>query len=244
MHNPISSSRSQPVWLFDLDNTLHNASHAVFPALNENMNVYMRHLFQQQGLNKTDEEVDALRAYYWRQYGTTLFGLVKHHQVNVTHFLQETHQFAQLEQMIVAEKQVKQVLRNLPGYKVILTNGPYAYAMKILQHLGIAGCFDQIVAVESMHVHGQIYPKPSLRFLTYLLAKHHWSPQQCILVEDTLSNLKVAKKAKLRTVWMTRFLKSNPRLSPQQLKRLQAMHPRYVDKKISSLRQLTRLFRV
>jgi FMN phosphatase YigB (HAD superfamily) len=24
------------VWLFDLDNTLHNASHAIFPAINDN----------------------------------------------------------------------------------------------------------------------------------------------------------------------------------------------------------------
>jgi putative hydrolase of the HAD superfamily len=29
------------VWLFDLDNTLHNASHAIFPAIMANMNVYI-----------------------------------------------------------------------------------------------------------------------------------------------------------------------------------------------------------
>lgn len=237
-------SSHQKVWLFDLDNTLHNASQAIFPALNANMNVYMRQLFKQQGLQKTDEEVDALRRYYWRYYGATLSGLVRHHQVDMVHFLQETHQFHQLEAMIFAEKRVRHIVKNLPGYKVVLTNGPYAYAMKVLHHLGIAECFDQVVSVESMHVHRQLYPKPSRRFLKCLMAKHGWTPQQCILVEDTLSNLKEAKKEQLKTVWMTRFLKSNPRLSHQQQKRLQAMHPAYVDKKIVSLRQLRRLFSV
>jgi putative hydrolase of the HAD superfamily len=27
----VNITRSSPVWLFDLDNTLHNASHAIFP---------------------------------------------------------------------------------------------------------------------------------------------------------------------------------------------------------------------
>lgn len=242
MQNHQHHSSRQTVWLFDLDNTLHNASHAIFPALNDNMNIYMRQMFQQQGIHKTDEEVDALRRFYWRYYGATLFGLAKHHHINIEHFLQETHHFTHIEHMIVAEKQVKHVLRTLPGYKVILTNGPRAYAKQVLTFLGIDRFFDAVISVESMHVHRALYPKPSRRFLTCLMAKHHWQPQQCVLVEDTLANLKAAKAEGLKTVWMTRFLKSNPRLGAVQLKRLQAMRPSYVDKKIVSLRQLHHLF--
>ena len=33
--------KQQPVWLFDLDDTLHNASHAIFPAIMERMNDYI-----------------------------------------------------------------------------------------------------------------------------------------------------------------------------------------------------------
>jgi len=41
---------SAPVWLFDLDNTLHHASVAIFPHLNRQMTQYlMRHL----GLSET-----------------------------------------------------------------------------------------------------------------------------------------------------------------------------------------------
>jgi hypothetical protein len=37
---PVSKS-PDPVWLFDLDNTLHDASHAIFPAISANMNTYI-----------------------------------------------------------------------------------------------------------------------------------------------------------------------------------------------------------
>ena len=48
--------RRDPVWLFDLDNTLHDASHAAFRDLNERMSGYIvEHL----GLGRL--EADALR---------------------------------------------------------------------------------------------------------------------------------------------------------------------------------------
>ena len=35
----------QPLWLFDLDNTLHDASSAIFPSINQAMTSYVaRHL--------------------------------------------------------------------------------------------------------------------------------------------------------------------------------------------------------
>ena len=39
--SPVNITRNSPVWLFDLDNTLHNASHAIFPAIMANMNLYI-----------------------------------------------------------------------------------------------------------------------------------------------------------------------------------------------------------
>jgi putative hydrolase of the HAD superfamily len=37
----VNITRYQPVWLFDLDNTLHDASHSIFPAISANMNTYI-----------------------------------------------------------------------------------------------------------------------------------------------------------------------------------------------------------
>jgi hypothetical protein len=47
------------VWLFDLDNTLHDASHAIFPAISANMNAYIARVLHD-GVNAvTQERIDA-----------------------------------------------------------------------------------------------------------------------------------------------------------------------------------------
>ena len=61
-----------PTWLFDLDNTLHDASHAVFGPASAAMGVYI-----QQHLGLSEAEAGALRQSYWRRYGATLLGLLK-----------------------------------------------------------------------------------------------------------------------------------------------------------------------
>ena len=81
-----------PVWLFDLDNTLHNASHAIFPALKANMNAYIAQVLGD-GLVPADIDlVNATRIKYWQLYGATLLGMIKHHGVRADHFLHQTHQ--------------------------------------------------------------------------------------------------------------------------------------------------------
>jgi len=81
-----------PVWLFDLDDTLHDATYASMGPLRVAMAKYVqKHL----GLN--EEDATALRLHYWRRYGATLLGLVRHHGVKPSHFLEETHQLPGLD---------------------------------------------------------------------------------------------------------------------------------------------------
>ena len=61
---------SPRVWLFDLDNTLHNASAASFPGINEGMSAFI-----EAALAVSRVQADALRSEYLRRYGATLLGL-------------------------------------------------------------------------------------------------------------------------------------------------------------------------
>lgn len=67
----ISTAEPMPrtTWIFDLDNTLHNASRHAFPVINRAMNVYLA-----AQLELSIEEASALRMGYWRRYGATLSG--------------------------------------------------------------------------------------------------------------------------------------------------------------------------
>lgn len=230
-------TRSQPVWLFDLDNTLHDASHAIFPAIMARMNTYMARVLGDGDTPASAEQVDAVRTQYWRRYGATLMGLVKHHNVDAGHFLHETHSMERLHEMIRAETGLRHLLRRLPGRKILLTNAPHRYASQVLRHLGLQRQFNHQVAVEAMRVHGQMRPKPSPLMLRKLMRQHRLTPQRCILVEDTLANLRSAARLGMRTAWVTQYLRLGDKVGlahPQ--KRLN--RPAWVDVKVKSVRQL------
>ncbi len=231
---------SSPVWLFDLDNTLHDASHAIFPAISANMNVYIARVLTNVDGAPSQAQVDAARIGYWRRYGATLLGMVRHHQVDATDFLRETHDLgaaASLGQMMKFERGLGRLLRRLPGRKILLTNAPRNYSRAVLRQLGLQRHFDRHIAIEDMHVHRQLRPKPSKLMLRRLLRKHGLAARRCILVEDTLDNLRPAHQLGMRTAWVTQYLRaveaSGSASLPRMLKR-----PAYVDVKVKSVRQL------
>ncbi|WP_371868549.1 HAD-IA family hydrolase [Telluria aromaticivorans] len=226
-----------PVWLFDLDNTLHDASHAIFPAISANMNTYIARVLGDGVTPASQEIVDAARLGYWKRYGATLLGMIRHHQVCAADFLHVTHDLGALEKLVRFEKGLATLLRRLPGRKILLTNAPTRYSTDVMRHLGLGRHFSHHVAIEHMHVHRQLRPKPSSLMLRRLLRKHGVAARRCILVEDTLANLKSASRLGLRTVWVTQYLRMADPIGkaplPRTLKR-----PGYVDVKVKSVRQL------
>ncbi|MFM2088193.1 MAG: hypothetical protein RLZZ237_3062 [Pseudomonadota bacterium] len=141
--------------------------------------------------------------------------------------------------MIRAERGLGTLLKRLPGRKILLTNAPQRYSSDVMRHLGLSRHFSHHVAIEAMHVHRQLRPKPSTLMLRKLLRKHHIRPSNCILVEDTLANLKGAKKIGLRTAWVTQYLKMADPIGVARLPKA-LNRPAYVDVKVKSVRHLVR----
>jgi putative hydrolase of the HAD superfamily len=232
-----NATRRPPVWLFDLDNTLHDASHAIFPAISANMNLYIARVLGDGKTPASQEAVNAARLGYWKRYGATLLGMIRHHQVSAAHFLQETHELPHLSEMIRAERGLHRLLRQLCGRKILFTNAPQKYSKDLMHHLGLQRHFQHHISIENMQVHRQLRPKPSRLMLRRLLRKHGVAAGRCILVEDTLVNLKSAKRLGLRTVWITQYLRMSDPIGAAPLPRM-LKRPRYVDVKVKSVRQL------
>lgn len=232
------------IWFFDLDNTLHDASFQVFPAINANMNVYIAGVLENAGLASDPVSVNAARVGYLRRYGATLLGMVRHHQVAPAAFLAAAHAFADLAPMLRAEPGLVPCLARLPGRKILLTNAPKQYSTEVMQHFGLGPQFTHHIAIEAMHVHRRLQPKPSKSLLRKLLAQHRVPAHHCVLVEDTLATLKVAKALGMRTVWMTGYLRkaetSAPGMPPGNAADLgkTRKRPAYVDVKVQSVKQL------
>ena len=107
----------QTIWLFDLDNTLHNASAAVFPSIANNMTRYMTQVLAASNHPSDTETVNQLRINYLKRYGATLKGMVIHHGVNEKDFLREAHRFDHLPDLLKRERGLSKILARLPGKK-------------------------------------------------------------------------------------------------------------------------------
>ena len=181
------------VWIFDLDNTLHNATPHIFPHINRSMTAYL-----QQHLQLDELEANTLRMDYWQRYGATLSGMMRHHATDPAHFLHATHQFPELPQMVLREPRLRHVLKKLPGKKLVFSNAPQHYAQAVLKLLRITDLFDDVFSIE----HARYLPKPQLAGFMRLLRKHRLHPARCVMVEDSAENLQAAKRLGMRTVWV------------------------------------------
>lgn len=189
--------KAAPIWFFDLDNTLHDAAHAIFAAIDSRMTAYVeRHL------DVDHAEADRIRRHYWLRYGATMLGLVRHHGVDPHHFLRETHDFEVVE-LLRAERGLERLFARLPGRKVLLTNAPARYAGAVVRALAIHRHLGAHYTIESMRVHGSFRPKPSRSMLRSMLARERVPAGRAVLVEDSALNLRAARAVGLRTVLVT-----------------------------------------
>jgi len=198
------------VWLFDLDNTLHDAGAWVFSQMNDTMQAYVVDT-----LGVTPAEADALRDRYWHRYGSTMLGLVRHHAVRPAHFLHETHRFPGLEARVTGHRHDLAAIARLRGPRIVLTNAPRAYALRVLGALGIVQLFDQVLAIEDMRMFGHWRPKPDRRMLRRVAVRLGVHPSRCVLVEDSLANVLAARRVGMEPVWMQRFARRGAHHGPR-----------------------------
>jgi putative hydrolase of the HAD superfamily len=212
------------LWLFDLDNTLHDTSHAIFPRIDQGMTQAVS-----EALGVDHETANHLRQKYWKRYGATAIGLERHHGVSAAAFLRRSHDF-DVAPLVHAERGLAACLRALPGRKVLLTNAPLHYARAVLRHLKILDQFDSLWGIEEMRMFGELRPKPSAALLRHVLAREGVPARRAVLVEDTLANLRSARRVGLGTVHVhhpgTPFAKKGRHRSP------------YVDLRVNSVRHL------
>ncbi len=211
---------SRRVWIFDLDNTLHDARARIFPSMHGQINAYLKRHF---GVD--DAGADAMRQRFWRRYGTTLNGLMRHHGTDPREFLRETHVFPELAGMVVHENTLRHALARLGGRKLVFSNAPRHYVAEVLRAMGLGRYFEAVYSIEDARYRG----KPALHGFHMLLRKHHLDPHRCAFVDDIPDNLRAAHRLGMSTVWVSRSSRRLP----------------FVDLRVASVIDLPRLvFRI
>ena len=204
------------MWIFDLDNTLHDARERIFPAMHDQINAFLRREF---GVDEAG--ANAMREGFWRRYGTTLDGLMRHHGLDPRRFLAETHVFPELSSMVVSENVLHHALGRLGGRKLMFSNAPRHYVEGVLRALGVGRFFEAVYTIEDARYRG----KPALHGFHVLLRKHDLDPHRCAFVDDALDNLRTAHRLGMSTVWV----------SPERRR------VSYVDARVASIAELPRL---
>jgi len=176
---------------FDLDETLYPKGSGLWEAIRERMAGYMM-----QRLDLPVEEVEILRRKYFEQYGTTLRGLQKHHQVDTDEYLAYVHDIP-LGNYLQPASGLRELLTSLPQRKWIFTNADAAHARRVLETLELSGCFDGIADIRAL----DFACKPELEAYHKVLARAgEQDPSRCVLLDDSPRNLVPAMALGFTTV--------------------------------------------
>jgi len=176
-------------WVFDLDNTLYPPQARLFDQIEVKMTDWVM-----QALSVSRAEADHLRAQYWRDYGTTLAGLMALHDVDPAPYLTHVHDISldHLER----DTTLRDHIRALPGRRIVYTNGSAPYAERVLAARGLDGLFDAIYGVE----HAEFRPKPERQAFETIFARDGLRPAEAAMFEDDPRNLAAPHEMGMRTV--------------------------------------------
>jgi len=135
-----------------------------------------------------------LRDKYWREHGTTLAGLMTHHDMPPEVFMHEVHDID--FDVLSPDPDLADHIAKLPGRKIIYTNGSAPYAKKVLAARGLDGLFEEIYGVE----HANWHPKPHVDAFTTVFGRAAFNPLTAVMFEDDIRNLQVPHDLGMTTV--------------------------------------------
>ncbi|QDP19437.1 pyrimidine 5'-nucleotidase [Sphingomonas xanthus] len=178
-------------WIFDLDNCLYPASTMLFDLIDQRMGAYIQRL-----LGCDIIEARRVQKEHFHRHGTTLAGLMREHDVDPHHFLDDVHSVP-LDR-IRRDERLAEALGRLPGRKIVHTNADEPYARRVLEALGIGEHFAEMHDIHA----AELRPKPNTHGYHRLLDRFRVDPSRAAMVEDMAQNLRPAKNLGMVTVWV------------------------------------------
>ncbi len=179
-------------WVFDLDNTLYPQECALFPQIQVKMNRYVADF-----LGLPLDEARAIQKKYYVEHGTTLNGLMLHHDIDPYDYLHHVHDIDY--SILKPDPRLRDAINALPARKTIFTNGSRKHAENALAALGLEGIFHDLIDIAAT----DFKPKPEKSAFETLIKTHDINPQSAVMVEDLSKNLVTAHEMGFMTllVW-------------------------------------------
>ena len=186
-----SDLKTAESWVFDLDNTLYPVSANLFDQIDKRMCAYIADFLQ-----LDHSEAHKVQKQYFREYGTSLKGMMDNHQMDPVPYLDYVHEIDL--SVIMRDERMNTALESLPGKKLVFTNSAASHAEKVLDRLGIAHNFQGIFDI----VDADFVPKPEPLVYEYFVERYRINPNNAVMVEDIARNLRPAADMGMKTVWV------------------------------------------
>lgn len=187
--NPGMAFSSITDWVFDLDNTLYPAECNLFAQIDQKITAFVSGY-----LGVPPEEARKVQKSYYKQYGTTLSGLMAKHGMDPTTYLHYVHE---IDLSVLPDlTKLGKIIDTLPGRKFVYTNGSNRHAQHVTEKLGFQGLFDGLFGIED----GDFHPKPAKASYHHFCQRFEVAPDSAIFFEDLSRNLKPAKHMGFSTV--------------------------------------------
>lgn len=188
-------------WVFDLDNTLYPPEMCLFDQIEVRMT-----RFVMDSLGVDQARADHLRHHYWETYGTTLAGLMREHNVDPGPYLHDVHDID--FDVLTPDADLAKHIANLPGRKIVYTNGTAPYARNVIAARGLSDIFDAVYGVE----HADFLPKPEHDAFAKVFARDGLTPSNAAMFEDDARNLRVPHALGMRTIHIAKTATGCPHI--------------------------------
>ena len=175
-------------WVFDLDNTLY-PHHLLWQQVNDRIRDYVAAF-----LNVPHDEAFKVQKDYYLRYGTTMRGLMTEHGLNPDDYLEYVHAID--HSPLTPNPALGAAIEQLPGRKLILTNGTTKHADAVMRRLEIHQHFEDVFGI----IEAELEPKPSKITYDRFLAKHGVDPAKAAMFEDLARNLEAPHQLGMTTV--------------------------------------------
>ncbi len=176
---------------FDLDDTLYPPHVGLWSAIKARMNDYMN-----KHMNIPVEEIPKLREKYYLQYGTTLHGLQRHHNVDVQDYLAYVHDLP-LGDYLTPDPALRSIIASLPTRKLIFTNADVSHAERVLATLNLRDLFSAIVDVNAIDPYCKPMPES---FNIAMKTAGETDPSRCVMIDDLARTTRAAKQVGLSSI--------------------------------------------
>ena len=119
---------------------------------------------------------------------------MKNFKIDPDHFLEVVHDID--FSVLSKDPKLLNALNELPGRKIVYTNGTAPYAREVLKYRGLEDIFDEIYGIENANY----IPKPFPEAYKLIFAKANIIYKKSAMFEDEIRNLQVPFDLGLKTI--------------------------------------------